>query len=367
MADFIPNICGDSNTYIPTAGCTECDKIYERLDNLEECCDEVKETLDTKLEASDLVGGDGITITIDEETGKPVISTSKEELLSVLGYEEIELAKTDENGEIVIAHVLGYITTEQLFTWTGLDPIETEVGTDIDPLQGVSAIGCNDAESEIELLQPVISGVTNWTVPLNGNFDPLFGISATDIDGLEIDTINTDWNADNLATAGDYEITYWVVDANGNYASETATITVLAEEFITRTFTVISANDTFDEEIEVYYIDEDGSMLTVQGDTTVTEIISLPSVDNTLESTMSSTDAMQKLPSGIAVMGCDDELIFEQSDSIMNTNGECVDIHVEINGFNLTATYIGSDDEDSGGNEEVDPTETTNEESEGNE
>lgn len=59
MADFIPNICGDSNIYIPQEGCDDCTIFEERLeiveqtnieqderlDALEECCEEARTTL----------------------------------------------------------------------------------------------------------------------------------------------------------------------------------------------------------------------------------------------------------------------------------------------------------------------------------
>lgn len=35
MADFIPSICGTNKVYVPTAGCSDCDRIYERLDAIE--------------------------------------------------------------------------------------------------------------------------------------------------------------------------------------------------------------------------------------------------------------------------------------------------------------------------------------------
>lgn len=304
MTDFIPTMCGDNDLYIPDSDCTECDELKERIDKLEECCDEVKSELEKKLEATDITGDNGITVTIDEETGKPVISTSKEQLLNVLGYDEIELSKTDSEGQTVIAHVLGYIEIAQQFKWDGLDDLTVNTNEEFDPMDSVSVIGCNDQPATIELLSPTINGVSDWTVPLNGTFNPLYGVTATGIEGEDLTDNLHIIGEDDIDVPGTYTITYAVTDGNGNHAEEQATIIVLSDEQITTSFKVI-ATDTFNtEEIQVFLVDENGEQVVSQDNNGFSQVVTIPSLDAETVATITTTGAVHSLPTGVGMYDC---------------------------------------------------------------
>ena len=107
--EFIPSICGDDNIHIPDAGCDDCEKLELRVytlegkvETLEECCEEVKEELDKKLEQHDIIAGDNVSISYEED-GTVIINSAggggggitKTDILTAMGYNEIILAMTD--------------------------------------------------------------------------------------------------------------------------------------------------------------------------------------------------------------------------------------------------------------------------------
>lgn len=106
--EFIPSICGDDNLYIPTTGCDDCDKLEARVEALEECCDEVKETLDSKLGQRDIKQGENVSLTYNED-GTVTISgeVTKTAILAALGYQEFDIAMTDENNVTQTWRIIG--------------------------------------------------------------------------------------------------------------------------------------------------------------------------------------------------------------------------------------------------------------------
>lgn len=64
---IVPKICGTNEAYLPQAGCSDCDELETRVAHLEECCNEVKDELQTelpkKLEKGNLHAGNLITLT----------------------------------------------------------------------------------------------------------------------------------------------------------------------------------------------------------------------------------------------------------------------------------------------------------------
>lgn len=73
---------------------------------------------------------------------------------------------------------------------------------------------------------PVISGVADRSIALNSAFDALAGVSAGDAEDGAINGITVTGTV-NTAVAGDYPLTYSVVDSNGLSASASCVITVL--------------------------------------------------------------------------------------------------------------------------------------------
>lgn len=63
--DLKPTICGENELSLPESGCNDCDALEERVKKLEECCEEVQDILPNKLEASNFIEGDHITINVD--------------------------------------------------------------------------------------------------------------------------------------------------------------------------------------------------------------------------------------------------------------------------------------------------------------
>ena len=77
-------------------------------------------------------------------------------------------------------------------------------------------------------LSPIIVGAKDIEVVKGSEFNPLAGISIFDIidKSLTIDDIEVTGSVD-TSTVGEYELTYTVVDAQGNEAVLLRTITVV--------------------------------------------------------------------------------------------------------------------------------------------
>lgn len=73
---------------------------------------------------------------------------------------------------------------------------------------------------------PVISGVKNLSVYVNGRLSYKTGVTAADNDGTAV-AVTVDSSAVRLSVPGKYKITYTAADGAGNTATETATVTVL--------------------------------------------------------------------------------------------------------------------------------------------
>lgn len=110
MANIKPVICGGTKVYKPKSGCDECDYLEARV-----------EALETFLAQ----------------------------------YEEIDISMTDEYGETVTAHVLGWVERVEptvIIEWEGIDPANISVNEEFDEMEGINAIGCNGADCVIEFL-----------------------------------------------------------------------------------------------------------------------------------------------------------------------------------------------------------------------
>lgn len=105
-----PIICGDNaEIYIPESGCSDCEQVEQELQ-------EFKEEVSTALEGKQntLTAGENITITVNPETGKTIISATggsvtKEQILSALGYEEVPLQLKDTNDNSVTKTILAAV------------------------------------------------------------------------------------------------------------------------------------------------------------------------------------------------------------------------------------------------------------------
>lgn len=102
-------MCGEQS--LTLAECDPCDKLESRVGKLEECCDEVKVTisdiqteLGKKLEQNDILAGDNVSISYNED-GSVTINSSgggsgltKTEILTAMGYNEFVVTMTATDG-----------------------------------------------------------------------------------------------------------------------------------------------------------------------------------------------------------------------------------------------------------------------------
>lgn len=115
---FVPKICGDNGIYIPDRGCTDCEQLEQRVEVLEECCEEVKEELDGKLGQRDIKQGENVSLSYNAD-GTVTISAvgggggggevTKTAILAALGYQEFDIVMTDEND---VSHTWRIIGTQ---------------------------------------------------------------------------------------------------------------------------------------------------------------------------------------------------------------------------------------------------------------
>lgn len=61
--NFVPQICGENDVFLPETGCDDCSKLEARVNELEACCEEVRAEIPKKLEVTNLHNGDHIVIT----------------------------------------------------------------------------------------------------------------------------------------------------------------------------------------------------------------------------------------------------------------------------------------------------------------
>lgn len=242
------------------------------------------------------------------------------------------------------------------FRWSGIDPVTVQQNEEFDPLDGVSAIGCNNQPATVELLTPTLYGVQDWWVPLNTSFYPLYGVSAVGINEDEDIDVYSDWDYRNERTAGEYPITYWAVDNAGNYVSETATVNVLEEEEIPLKFTAYSAAETLIDEVEVFYvkINREGYVETIiqQIEGEASTVITLPETGHTLENISHFMNAINTDPHDmfIALMDCNSELDFSYVERILSYSGDCINVQAVISSGdypvigNIEFVYSGTDD-----------------------
>lgn len=118
--NFVPTICGKARIDIPESGCSDCDQLENRVTTLEhrvdgvdghiadlqDCCDEVHEELDTKLTTVDIVAGRNIEI---DTVGNAVVihSEASVDLSNYYNKVEIDEMLSDIEGlELVLVDTL---------------------------------------------------------------------------------------------------------------------------------------------------------------------------------------------------------------------------------------------------------------------
>lgn len=126
-----PSVCGKNSVYIPETGCTDCSMLEGRVETLEHEYHVVENQMATKMEPSNIIAGNNITVTrsgnnvtinsVDaaldnyytkQETDDKLalkLDATKTAILSALGYSEIEIEMTDTDGTTRTWQVIGRI------------------------------------------------------------------------------------------------------------------------------------------------------------------------------------------------------------------------------------------------------------------
>lgn len=173
------NLCGKSATYIPESDCECYERAYDLLmEVLSDYMtrDEIAAALLEKQNV--LTAGDNITIENDVISAD---SITRDAILSVLGYEEIEIGYTDRSGNTVIANVIGRTETESSFN------IQNDTGIDI----VVYAVNGSDMSNAV-----TITTTTTILRFANAQWDHLVSIDGS---GNYVDL-----NATGVATVANY-------------------------------------------------------------------------------------------------------------------------------------------------------------------
>lgn len=171
-------MCNDKGLTLP--GCNECDDLQSQIDHL-------KTEVAGKVSSDELIAGDHIQIVVDENGVTISSGITRGEILSLLGYQAIELSKTDSDGIRTTIEVLGNVTTETL------DP-------------------------------PIINGANDVTIEKDSTFDDEAGVSAYDYNGASIPFTVT--GTVDTSTVGDYTLTYTATDDFGRTTTVTRVVTV---------------------------------------------------------------------------------------------------------------------------------------------
>lgn len=82
---------------------------------------------------------------------------------------------------------------------------------------------------------PTLAGVTDTQVYVGDEFDPMYGITATDAEDGSLTASIVQTGTLDLNTAGDYVLTYTVTDSDGGEATATRTVSVLALTMVSPT------------------------------------------------------------------------------------------------------------------------------------
>lgn len=113
---FVPYICGDNKVNIPDRECSDCEKLEKRVSDLEDCCEEVKEELDKKLEQRDIKQGENVSLQYNDDGSVTINAVgggggggevTKTAILAALGYQEFEISMTDENSVTETWQIIG--------------------------------------------------------------------------------------------------------------------------------------------------------------------------------------------------------------------------------------------------------------------
>lgn len=192
-------MCNERDITIP--GCNDCDDLQAQIDAL-------KEEMKTKISPEDLIAGDYITLDVDGNTVTINNSMTKEDILNVLGYQVIELSKTDDEGITVIAEVIGKIIVDsgEPPVFEGIEDATVETGTTFDPYEGVVAL-----DSRVNEIPYEVTGIVDTETP------------------------------------GDYTLTYTATDEAGRTTTETRTVTVanmsIYANYVDNTLTFLKAEE----------------------------------------------------------------------------------------------------------------------------
>lgn len=139
--EFIPSICGDDNIYIPQKGCDDCEKLEQRVQDLE----------DTRLIQSDILAGTNITVDYAEDNNEVTINADLsnyynkaevDNMLSNVGaYEEVEeLPAVGDKSKIYLVPLQGGGYERWIYTDDGWKDLGSTQIT-IDKATILSALG----------------------------------------------------------------------------------------------------------------------------------------------------------------------------------------------------------------------------------
>ncbi len=89
---------------------------------------------------------------------------------------------------------------------------------------------------------PTITSPTFTEVPLNGSFNPMAGVSASDIEQGDLTSSMTHINTVNVNVAGFYTVYYQIIDVDGNVTTASQTVLVNDGSYVVGTTYVIQAH-----------------------------------------------------------------------------------------------------------------------------
>ena len=127
---MIPTICGKPRLFVSEGGCSDCEYLEKRVKKLEECCDNVREELDSKIEQRDIKAGNNVTVVYNSDGSVTISSTggggdectcTKSEILNCIGVREMDMSLADTDGNLEEWIVLGRLKDEQIGDGSAID------------------------------------------------------------------------------------------------------------------------------------------------------------------------------------------------------------------------------------------------------
>ncbi|WP_159521965.1 immunoglobulin-like domain-containing protein, partial [Erysipelothrix urinaevulpis] len=141
---------------------------------------------------------------------------------------DLDMFKDGDHGDVRVQEIdtLTFVNKSTEVKKNTIKPIETKNG--INPYD-LSFVVTDDLEAEVfvkvtvdNLNVPVLNVTSPIRIPLNGEFDAMSGVSASDIeDGDLSDKVEVTENNVDVATRGHYTVKYAVEDSDGNNTSKT--------------------------------------------------------------------------------------------------------------------------------------------------